>query len=284
MKKIFILLFTSIIVLSFTACTESTKQSSNKQTLTLYKKMIKEKKLSVGYIAYPPNFIKNPDGSYAGVFYDTMQEIGKKLGVEIEYKEEVTWDGMIEAIKTGRVDMVVTGIWPTAERGKHVDFANPLFFSVVKAYTYYENKKFDLNIQAINSSDVKISTIDGEMTSIIANMDFPKAKNIAVSQMGGVSQTLLDIKAKKADITFLEPAIALEFDAKNPNTIRAVEGIEPLRIFPNAMMLPKGEEAFKSTLNTAINELIYNGFVDRLLNKYEKYPNSFYRVQPPYRK
>jgi len=282
MKKIFILSMILIISLSFTACNETNEQNNSSQTL--YEKMIKEKKLNVGYVSYPPNFIKNPDGSYAGVFYETMQEIGKKLGIEIVYKEEVTWGGMIEAIKTNRIDMVVTGIWPTTERGKHVDFANPLFFSVVKAYTYNGNDKFDSNLKLINNSDVKIATIDGEMTSIIANMDFPKAKNVAVSQMVGVSQTLLDIKAKKADITFLEPAVALEFDFKNPNTIQEVKNIKPLRVFPNAMMLPKGEEAFKSTLNIAINELIYNGFIDRLVNKYEKYPNSFYRIQPPYSK
>ena len=30
-------------------------------------------------------------------------------------------------------------------------------------------------------------------------------------------------------------------------------------------------------------ELINNGFVDKVIAKYEKYPNSFYRVQLPYR-
>lgn len=48
------------------------------------------------------------------------------------------------------------------------------------------------------------------------------------------------------------------------------------------MMLPKGQENFKSTLNTATNELINNGFVDKIINKYEKCSNSFYRVQLPY--
>lgn len=254
--------------------------SSNK--LTMYEKVLEDKKIRVGYISYPPNFIKNPDGTYEGIFYETMEEIGRKLGLDIEYTEEVTWDGMIEAVKIGRVDMVVTGIWPTAERGKHVDFANPLFFSIVKAYTHVNNNNFDSNLDAINNSNVKVATIDGEMTSIIANSDFPNAKQSAVSQLSGVVQTLLDIKTKKVDVAFVEPAVALEFDAKNPNTIKAIANIKALRTFPNAMMLPKREEAFKATLNIAIDELIYNGFVDRVINKYEKYPNSFYRVQPPY--
>ena len=283
MKKRFILVLG--LTLFFTGCefTSSDKQESVPEKKSLYEKVLKNKKIRVGYIAYPPNFIKNPDGTYGGIFYEAMEEIGKKLGLEIDYTEEVTWGGMIEAIKTKRIDMVVTGIWPTSARGKHVDFANPLFFSVVKAYTQIDNNKFDGNLKTLNNKNVKISTIDGEMTSIIANMDFPDAQKVPVAQMLGVAQTLLDVQTKKTDVTFVEPAIALEFDVKNPNSIKEIANIKPLRVFPNAMMLPKDEEEFKTMLNVAINELINNGYIDRYIDKYEKYPNSFYRVQVPYR-
>ena len=158
-----------------------------------------------------------------------------------------------------------------------------MFFSVVNAYTQANNNKFDGNIKAIDSSNIKIAVIDGEMTSIIANADFPKAQKHSVSQLSGVVQTLLDVKSKKADITFVEPAVALAFKAKNPNSIKQVDNINPLRVFPNAMLIPKNEEDFKSTLNIAINELIYNGVIDKLIEKYEDYPNSFYKVQSAYR-
>lgn len=284
MKKIVSLVLFSFMLL-YTGCNSQGDKSQNgiKVKPSLYQKVLDSKKIRVGYVPYPPNFIKNPDGSYAGIFHDTMEKIGEKLGLQIEYVEEVTWGGMIEAIKTNRIDMVVTGIWPTTERGKHVDFANPLFFSVVKAYTQFDNDKYDGDLSLLNESSVKISTIDGEMTSIIANLDFPKAKKVAVAQMLGVSQTLLDVQTKKSDVTFVEPAIALEFAAKNPNTIKEVKNVEPLRVFPNAMMLPKGEEEFKSMLNIATDELLNNGVVDKIIDKYEKYPNSFYRVQTPYR-
>ena len=106
-----------------------------------------------------------------------MEEIGKNLGLKIVYKtKRVTWDGMIESLKQDKFDIVVTGIWPTSQRVKHVDFAEPLFYSAVKAYTRYGNNEFDNDVTKINSGDVKISTIDGEMTSIIAKFDFPNAE------------------------------------------------------------------------------------------------------------
>ncbi len=263
----------------FTGCNAGNNTSIQKST---YEKVLESGKIRVGYISYPPSFVVKPDGSFGGIFYETIEKIGENLGLVIEYVEEVTWDGMIESVKNGRVDMVCTGIWPTSQRGKHVDFVTPLFYSVVNAYTFAGNNQFDNDLSKINSPDVTISTIDGEMTSIIANMDFPEAKQSAVTQLTGVSQTLLEIKSKKTDVTFVEPAIALEFDAKNPNTIKEIQGVKPLRVFPNSMMVPKGQDEFKSTLNIAIRELLNNGFVDKIIDKYEKYPNSYYRVQSPY--
>lgn len=282
MKKKTNVLALFLLAILFISCNKANNSNNIGQTKSLYESILESGKIRVGYISYPPSFVVNPDGSLSGIFYEVIEKIGENLGLEIEYVEEVTWDGMTEAIRTGRVDMVCTGIWPTSQRGKRVDFVNPLFYSVVKAYTFAENYKFDNNLSAINSPDVGIASIDGEMTSIIAELDFPKAKRVDLTQIIGVSQLLLEVKSKKADVTFVEPIIALEFMDKNPNSIREVEGVKVLRVFPNSMMVPKGQEDFKSTLNIATNELLNNGFVDNVIDKYEKYPNSYKRVQVPY--
>ena len=273
-----------ITILTLTNCNcNGTKTDDKVATQTLYQKILKDGKIRVGYISYPPSYIINSDGTQSGIFHDVFEEVAKNLGIKIEYAKEVTWDGMIQDLKDNKVDMVITGIWPTSQRGKQADFLEPLFYSVVKAYTFAGNTKFDNNIGAINSESVKISTIDGEMTQIIANMDFQKAKQVPVTQMTGVAQTLLELQNKKADITFVEPIIAMEFLEKNPKSIQEVKGLKPLRIFPNCMMIPKNQEDLKSTLNTALQELINNGFVDKVIAKYEKYSNSYYRAQLPYR-
>ena len=119
-----------------TACNNGDTTSNEKST---YEKVLKSGKIRVGYISYPPSFIVNPDGSYSGIFYETIEKIGENLGLEIEYVEEVTWDGMIESVKTGRVDMVCTGIWPTTQRGKHVDFVTPLFFNLSAVFSLFFN-------------------------------------------------------------------------------------------------------------------------------------------------
>jgi polar amino acid transport system substrate-binding protein len=283
MKRIFFIV-TTLIFIAVTGCNRTGEQvQSGKSAETLYQKILRTGQIRVGYVSYASSYIINPDGTHTGIFHDVMEEIAKNMGIEIKYAKEVTWDGMIQDIQDGKIDMVVTGIWPTTQRGKHVDFLEPLFYSPVKAYTYHGNQIFDNNIDRVNAKDVKISTIDGEMSQIIAIADFPQAKQVTVSQMTGVPQVLLDMKEKKADITFVEPIVALEFLSKNPESIQEVKGVQALRVFPNCMMVPKNQEDLKSTLNIALHELINNGFVDRIISKYEKYPNSYYRTQLPYR-
>lgn len=273
-----------IVGIGFLFFGNSTDQNSQSSKQSTYDKIIESGKIKVGYISYPPSFIKDPNtGEFSGIFHEVLQEVGKKLDVEIEYTEEVGWGTMIEAVKSGRVDLVATGVWPTTERGKHVDFTDPLYYSTVRTYAKAGDNRFDGDLSKINNENIKISSIDGEMTSIIAQIDYPKAKQVSLSQVNDVSQVLLDVATGKADVTFAEPAIALEYMSKNPRQIKEVENVKPVRVFPNTMIVGKGEVEFLSTLNIAIEELVNNGLVNRVIEKYEKYPDSFQRLALPFR-
>jgi ABC-type amino acid transport substrate-binding protein len=262
-------------------CSSKDEQSATYQST--YQKVLAAQKITVGYISYPPSFIKDPNnGSYSGIYTEVIQKIGEKLGLQIDFKEELGWGTMIEAVKSKRVNLVCSGIWPTTERGKFVDFTKPLYYSTVRAYTRSQDNRFDGHIENINSPEIRISSLDGEMTSIIARLDFPKAKETSLPQSADISQVLLEVSSGKADVTFVEPAVAMEYIHNNPGKIKEVQGVKPLRVFPNVMIVAKGDIEFLSTLNIAIDELINNGFVDKVINKYEKYPHSFQRVAVPY--
>jgi len=282
MKSLKILTVIVISAILFYAC--NNQKANKSENKSVYDKVLETKTIRVGYISYPPGLSKDPNtGKLSGIMYDVLMETGKNLELKIDFVEEVGWGTMIEAVQSGKVDLVCTGLWPSSTRGKFVDFTNPIYFSPIKAYVKAGNNKFDGNIKAANSKDIKIATIDGEMTSIITKFDFPEAATEALPQNSDVSQVLLNVEQGKADITFVEPYIANEYLKNNPGSIQEVANIEPLRVFPNVMMLPKGDVKFQSMLNTAIEELANNGFVDKVIAQYEKYPNSLLRRQHPYR-
>jgi ABC-type amino acid transport substrate-binding protein len=186
---------------------------------------------------------------------------------------------MIQSINSGRIDMVATAVWPSSSRGKHVDFTHPIFFSNVNAYVRLSDARFDGDLQMLNGSQFTIATIDGEMSSIISKNDYSQARTYSNPNLNSVSHLLTSVSNNKADITFAEPSVALEYMSKNPDTIREVANVDPVRKFPNSYMVPDGSFRFQSMLNTAIDELIYSGYVNRVIDKYEQYPNSFERVR-----
>lgn len=239
--------------------------------------------LRVGYIHYPPGMSKDPNtGALSGIMHDVLVEACRNAEIKVEFVEEVGWGTMIEAVKSGRVDLVCTGLWPNAARGRLVDFTSPIYYSPIKAYVKAGNTTFDGKLDAINADAVKIAALDGEMTSVIAKFDFPKAKLNTLPQTADVSQVLLEVSTGKADVTFVEPAIANEFLAKNPGSIQEVAGIPPMRVFPNVFMVGKGEVALTSTINIAIGELYNTGFVEKTVAKYEKRPGELWRRSADY--
>ena len=107
------------------------KSSNNEQhAQTLYQQILERGTIRVGYVSYPPSFVVNSDKTFSGIFYDVLEKIGDNLGLKIEFVQEVSWDNMIEAIRTKKIDMVCTGIWPTSQE-ENLLILLPLYFIVL---------------------------------------------------------------------------------------------------------------------------------------------------------
>src|ERR1043165_474302 len=278
-------LMTLAVFTFLSACTNKQQDNNSaiKEKQSTYDKALETKTIRVGYIPYTTSFIKDPNtGNLSGIMHDVLMEAGRRMEIKIDFVEELDWSSMITAIQSNKVDLVCTGLWPNSTRGKLVDFTTPIYYSPIKAYVRSGNTKFDGNLKAISSKEVKIAVMDGEMASIIARFDFPDATTSMAPQNVAISQLLLDVASNKADITFVEPMVANEYMANNPNKIKEVSNIAPLRVFPNVMMIPKGDVRFQSMLNTAFEEMVNTGLVSKIVDEYEKYPNSFYKRQLPY--
>ncbi len=253
--------------------------NKNEDLLT---KVLKRGEIRVGYVIYPPGMIKDPNtGKLSGIFHDALEDAGKNLGLKINWVEEVGWGTMIEGVKSGRYDMVGSAVWPTATRAKEVDFTIPINYGVVGVYVRSDDNRFT-SLNTINSNLIKIAAIDGEISSFIAKETFPQAGVLSLPQDTQISQVLLNVTTKKADVAFVEPAVAEEYLAKNPNTIKNIARENLIRAYGNTWLVPKNEIAFKHMLDVAIQELQNNENIDKLVEQYAKYPGSFYPVSKPY--
>jgi polar amino acid transport system substrate-binding protein len=251
---------------------------------SVYSRVIESGVIRCGYVSNPPSCVVDPNtGKVTGIFAEAIEKAASNLGLRIEWTEEVGFGSMIEGLVTDRYDLVPAAIWPTASRARLVEFSTPLFYSGVGAYVRAKDTRFDDNLVGLNSESVKIATMDGEMAELIAQNDFPKAERIQVPQLSDITMMLLNVKGGKADVSFVELYFAHEFLKNNPGSIRNITPDNPIRVFPNTALVKRGEVEFKAMINVALDELINQGVVDRLLDKYEPAPGTFYRKGLPYR-
>jgi polar amino acid transport system substrate-binding protein len=75
--------------------------------------------------AYIPfNYVRIDTGEAEGWDYDAIAEICKRLNCKPTYRE-LAWDGMIEAVRQGQLDLAGEGVTITEDRAKVVDFSEP---------------------------------------------------------------------------------------------------------------------------------------------------------------
>ena len=73
--------------------------------------------------------IANSKGTYAdGYDVQIAKMIAAELGVELEIMP-IEWDGLIPALESGKIDMIIAGMSPTEKRKLSIDFSNTYFDS-----------------------------------------------------------------------------------------------------------------------------------------------------------
>ena len=80
--------------------------------------------LRVGLTANYPPVVDKVDGKLVGIEIDLAHEVGKDLGMRIEFVE-LPFEQLIQALTGGDIDVIMSGMSITAEREKKIAFTKP---------------------------------------------------------------------------------------------------------------------------------------------------------------
>jgi ABC-type amino acid transport substrate-binding protein len=239
--------------------------------------------LRAGYFVGAPYFTIDPQtNAKGGIFYEITERAARRLGLRVEWVEEVGFGEMAEGLRARRFDVVASGIWISPDRAREADFSIPLLFDAVFPYARATDHRFDNNLASANDPGVQISTIDGEMAATIALADFPRARTLSLPQTTDFTQMILNVTSGRADITFLALGPAQGYLRANPGQIRNLTPDRPTRVFPTAIMLPSGEYMLKRALDLTLQEMLNNGEIESIIRRFEETPGAHLRVALPY--
>jgi ABC-type amino acid transport substrate-binding protein len=237
-------------------------------------RVISNGEIRIVYIVYPPLLYKDTEsGQLSGVSYDIVEAAAKKLNLKTNWVEEVGWGSALEGLKTRRYDMLGTQMWPNSARAREAVFSVPPMNSVLYPYVKAGDTRFN-DLKKINSNQVTISAVDGEMATFIAAQDYPNAKLNTLPQLTSYAEVFLNIINGKADVTFVEPSAANDFLKTNPGKIVKL-GNTPVRTFGNSFAFARGEDSMVDMWNIALGELNNEGVISRILEKY-KVSNDYF--------
>ncbi len=249
----------------------------------VYDRVMESGKVRCGYFTWPPFLEKDVNtGEMSGIVVDVIEEIGRRLDLEVEWTEEVSFAAMFEGFRTGRYDVMCGPVSPTPARARVSDFTMTLGFGAEYLYARADDTRFDNNLAAINDPAVKFASFDGEYSAVIAQEEFPKAQNVSIPHLSEPSQLLLAVTTGKADVTATDPVIGLAFIRNNPDKLKVIEG-GPVRFVPFAFGLPVGDYELKRLIDITIEDLHINGFIDRAYQQNPEYDATLFRVADPWK-
>jgi len=260
----------------------NSERGETANTTPVLDRVLESGTIRASYAVFEPLCMKDPNsGELSGIGVDLLEEVGKRLELRVEWVEETGWGVLFEGLNTARFDTFGPGVWRNGSRGRVGVFSQPLFFNVIKVWGRGGEKRFT-SLGQINSSEVRVATQDGGMDDLIAKSDFPEARLVSMPEISSYTDVLLNVTTKKADVTFAEPGAIKAFLERNPGALEELFPNDPLRVFPICYPFASGAFGIQSMVDSALVELHNDGTVERILQRYEKTANEFYRVQRPY--
>lgn len=199
------------------------------------------------------------EGKIVGVDIDVANEIAKELGKELVIKD-VSFDFVINEVKSGKADFAAAGISITPERAKEVDFTMEYTVSnqVVVVKKGSNIKNFD------DIKDKKIAVQLGTVADLYASENYKDA--IIVSHKKYLS-AVEDVKTGKADLIIMDELPAKEIVKENDNLV-ILDGV----LFQDkyGMIVKKGNDELKEEINKILERMINDGTIDKLVLKHSK--------------
>ncbi|OED59002.1 transporter substrate-binding domain-containing protein [Acholeplasma laidlawii] len=143
MKKTITILMILMMSLTLVACTKQTTNDTRKDLVVGLEAAYAPFNWTVTSIsdyAYP---ISNQPGSHVdGYDVQMSKELARILDRNLIIKA-IEWDGLIPALNSGEIDVIIAGMSPTSERKLQINFSDEYYRSeivmVVKRNTVYEN-------------------------------------------------------------------------------------------------------------------------------------------------
>ena len=207
---------------------------------------------------FPPYESTDDNGNYIGIDIEIAQAIADKLGLELVI-DDMDFTAALLAVQQGKSDIVMAGVTVDEDRELVMDFSVS-YATGVQVVIVKEGSDVTMD----NLGEKMIGTQTGTTGYIYASDDYGEDHVIGYDNGMTAVQALL---SGSVDCVIIDNAPAMEYVAANDG-LTILEGTWVEEYY--AIGVDEGNTALQEAINKALNELIADGTVQGIIDKYIK--------------
>lgn len=210
--------------------------------------------------AFPPMGFRQADGKLAGFDIDAAEEVGKRLGIKINW-QPTAWDGVIHSLNSKKFDCIWNGMTITDERAKEVAFTKPYIMDGQIAIVNFKEKrykgladlkKFKAGTQKGSSGLQAVKKLANAPAELKEYEDYPKA--------------LLDLEAGRIDVVVVDNVTGRDMIAKRPGKFRILPGM--ISKEPFGIAFRKDDADLRAKVQQTLDKMVKDGTMAKISRKW----------------
>jgi polar amino acid transport system substrate-binding protein len=226
---------------------------------------------------YPPFDMVDKDGNVFGMDVDIGKSMAEIMGVKHEVVN-TAWEGIIPALQTGKFDIIINGMTPTAKRGLAVAFSQPYF---THGQTLGVNQKRSPGIKGWKDLDKKgkiIAVMLGTSGDFLATRLYKSAE---IRRFQTAPEMVLEVVAGRADAWQWDTPQTAFHVGRNKDKVYTMD-IPTTEYFEHsAFGIRMGDPVFLTWLNLFIMEMKDSGKYNELYKKWFTNTDWWLKLLPP---
>lgn len=215
--------------------------------------------------AFPPFEFTTTNGTvgnYDGIDICIGKEIAESMGKELKV-EDMEFDGLIAAVKSGKVDFVAAGMTVTEERKQSVDFSDTYYAASQVIITSADNT--DINSAEDLKNDKSVGVVLGYTGDSIVTETL-KIDESKITRANRGIDIVQDVKNGKLDAVVIDRETGLALAEKEG--LRFVEDADVFDTEEYAIAVKKGNTELLDKINEKIDELKSEGKIEEIASQY----------------
>ena len=226
--------------------------------------IVKKGEIRIGMTGnQPPYSVKSKTGELMGYEVDLAKTLATTMGVKLKLVE-MPFSELIVALKSGKIDAIMSGMTITPERNLSVLFAGPYIISG-KSMLTKSNKVSAFNADTgASGKKYKIVSLKGSTSEEFVKTVMSKHDNITVDNYDDAVNMIIN---DQADAMVGDKPICVITIMKNQGK-DLVTTEQPLTIEPIGMALPAGDPQFLNLVTNYLSTLQISGILPALEKKW----------------